>query len=101
MSTLTIREAKEHLAQCVATARALHGRLAALDRDAIVIDLRVGIGPRTSPIMVLCKAPDTSLLTVGDYITGVQGIIAWLDDLIEGLDAPDERMFGEGAATRT
>jgi hypothetical protein len=97
MSTLTIREAKEHLAQCVATARALHGRLAALEQEAIVLDLRAGIGPRVNPIMVECMSPGRDLLTVGDYVAGMQGIIDWLNDIIEGLDAPDDRPFGEGA----
>jgi hypothetical protein len=100
MSTFTIGEAKEHLAQCKSGAEALLEKLEALHQSGLVIDLRAASGPLVPIPMAKCAAPKSGFVIVEDYVAAMEDIIGWLSDLIEGLDAPDERAFAEGEVPR-
>ena len=100
MPDLTVGEAREQLAQCRTFAQQLLAKLETLDRDGIVFDLRVGIGPLLSPpTLVHCLTPLRDYLVVGDYVMGLRGVVEWLSDVIESLDFPASRPFAEGRSS--
>lgn len=93
MRPLTVGEAKAHLSQCRAQAQALQAKLAELPPRSKV----VGIITRPVPIpFAHCLKVTSDHLVVADYTQGIDGIVQWLSDLIETLDAPDGRPFVEG-----
>ena len=93
---LSIGEAKKSLQQWRDGAQSLLGKLRVLNPNGIVMDTGVASGPIVSLPMTRCGQTESDHLTVADFVTGMEGLIKWLDDLVECLDAPDGRAFAEG-----
>lgn len=93
MQSLTVGEAKTRLARCRAEAEGLHAKLAALPAEAKVTG--IVIRPVPIPFAQCCRVAEDHIM-VADYAQGIQGIIQWLSELIETLDAPDGHPFAEG-----
>jgi hypothetical protein len=96
MSTLTVGEAKSQLEQCRNGMQTLLEKLEVLSPGGIIMDLRAAGGPTVDIPMSKCLGRAPGYLVVEDYVAAMEEIIGWLSDLIEGLDAPDERALAEG-----
>ena len=92
MVTITVGEAKTHLAYSRAAAEALLERLAMLPQSGSV----VAIGPKPVPVpFAKCATIAREHLIVSDYVQGLQDIIQWLTDLGDRLNVPEGRAFTE------